>query len=790
MEIGNNYSIQPKQQLPFREKTEEWAIKNVNAALSLALTGNQKIRESRVQKERMFDLYDGVMDKSVIEETINPLGFKNVSFPAALQNYPIARPKVDLLVGEESKRRFDWKVKNVNQDAISEREEELKGEVMRQMAAIITAGITDEKVIEEKLMKLQKWMTYSYQDMRERMATHTLSYLYKDLKLKDTFREGFRHALICGEEIYRIDIVANNPIVQLCNPLNIYTYRSGDSNRIEDSDLIIEENFYPMGYVLDYYFDDLTTDEVRALETGAYLESDEGTLNHMAMTPSFSVTDFLKDTGQEDLIRVNNGWGDGLGSPLDSSGNIRVSRVVWKSKRKVGKLTFFDEQNREDIKWVDETYIADTSKGETIKWIWVNEWWEGTKLGNNIYTRLRPLPRIGTKSSNPSIVLPPYVGTIYNVNDRKAKSLMGLMSPYQYLFNIYMYQTELAFTTSHGKIARLDIAKKPDDWTTEQWMYYFKIMKVLVEDSFATSQKGIAQGKLAGGFNNTAGALDLENGAYIQQHLNMLLYIEQQMGRISGVSDQREGQIQTSELVGNTQRAITQSSHITETWFAAHESTKLRVLEVLLETAKYAWKGGKNKKIHHILDDMSSTILNIDTEALAESEMGLITANNIDDNELYSVLKQLSHAAMQNGQAGLSTIIDVYTSESIAEIRNRLEQEENKQQEREDKRAEAQQASDERIAKLQEQAKLMAQRFAENTREDIQAHELSKIELDWAKKAELEVTLAEIEAGLKNLETIRELAVKEKEQQHEKSENEKERLSKEKIARNKPKSTK
>lgn len=787
--IGNNFALFPKQQLAFKEKTDKWAIDNVEAALNLSLASDQKIRESRQQKERMYDLYNGVMDKTHVDQTVNPHGFKNVTFPANLQNYPIARPKVDLLVGEETKRRFDWKIRNSNDDAVSEREKELKNIIIKELAEMLTSGVTDEKEIQEKLKELTKWMTYTYQDMRERMATHTLSYLFKNLGLKSKFREGFRDALICGEEIYRIDIVANDPYVEKCNPLNIFTLRGGDSSRIEDSDIIVEDNYYPMSYVLDYYFDHLTPAQVNALETGQF-QDDNNVLNHRAMTPVISVTDFLRDTDSSDLIKVNDGTGGYYGSPFDNEGNIRVSRVVWVSKRKVGKLTFFDENNKEDYKWVDENYKADTSKGETIKWLWVKEWWEGTKIGPNIYVKLQPIPRIGGRMSNPSIVMPPYVGTIFNVNDRKAKSLMGLMSPYQYLFNIYMYQTELAFTTSHGKIAKIDIARKPDDWSTEQWMYYIKVMKLLVEDSFATSQKGVAQGKLAGGFNSSAGAIDLENGAYIQQHLNMLLYIEQQMGRISGVSEQREGQIQTSELVGNTQRAITQSSHITETWFAAHEETKLRVMEVLLETAKFAWKGGKNKKIQHILDDLSSKIIDIDTDLLAESEYGLIAGNNADDNELFSVLKQLSHAAMQNGQAGLSTIIDVYTSESIAEIRNKLERKEQEQQEQQAQQAQEANASKERMVMLQEKARLLAQKFAEDTREDIQKHELTKIEKEWAEKTKSEITIAEIEAGLEKLKMIKELREADKTRQHEKEENEKDRENDKQIVKLKPKPTK
>jgi hypothetical protein len=50
------------------------------------------------------------------------------------------------------------------------------------------------------------------------------------------------------------------------------------------------------------------------------------------------------------------------------------------------------------------------------------------------------------------------------------------------------------------------------------------------------------------------------------------------------------GSISTSELVGNVERSVVQSSHITEPLFWVHNQCKRHALNMLLNTAKGAWE--------------------------------------------------------------------------------------------------------------------------------------------------------------------------------------------------------
>ena len=197
-------------------------------------------------------------------------------------------------------------------------------------------------------------------------------------------------------------------------------------------------------------------------------------------------------------------------------------------------------------------------------------------------------------------------------------------------------------------------------------MYYAKVNHLAVKNSFKEGNIGAATGKLAGAFAAISrGVIDAETGNYIQQHINLLEFIKMEMSEVAGISKQREGQVSSRETVGGVERATLQSSHITEWLFVIHEDVKKRALECFLETAKIALKGQK-KKFQYILSDMSSKIMEIDGDEFAEADYGLVVDNSSASQELNSKLDTLAQAALQNQTLSFSTIMDLYSSSSIA----------------------------------------------------------------------------------------------------------------------------
>lgn len=716
----------PPQKLPASKKTKKWAEKCVEAGEDIAIFRHDGIRQTYHNKLVNYNLANDLLDTKDLEKVCNPMGLKGATFPATMQNYPIANPKIDLLVGEERKRRFDWKVRVKNQDAISDKEKEMKDQLFSFIQQAILADAFDEQQIEKELAEMQKYHMHTFQDLKERTATHILKYLWSYLDLKEEFAKGFEDALIAGEEIYCADILGGEPVLRKVNPLNLHTVRSGESPWIEDSDIIIEDGYHSPGQVIDMYHDELTQKDVEQIDRGMTAAESDGMISIGEREHSW-VIDGVIDVESE--VNGNRFYGE----YWDTEGNIRVTRVLWKSYKKVGRLTYFDpEDGSVQMTIVSEDYKINKELGEEVKWFWINEWWEGTRIGKSIYVKLQPRTLQFRSLDNPSKCNPGYTGIAYNINTSRAKSLMDRMKPYQYLYNVFMYRTEMAFAKAKGRIATLDLAQVPDHWDMDKWMYYAEVNGWAVRDSFKEAKKGAAQGKLAGQMNVQSDTINLELGNYIQQHIMMLQFLEQQVGDIAGVSKQRQGQIENRELVGNVERAVSQSSHITEKWFAVHNNVKKKALNLLLDTARLAWRDGNRKKIQYVLDDMSTAMLDMDPVEFASCEYDLFISNSSSDTELLQSLKSLAQAGIQNGSIDFSGIMDIYTTDSISDMRRKIET----------KEAEMKQMQQQQ----QQQAAQMQQQQLEAQAQQLQAQqefEMAKIDKEYGYKIEIEKMKAE-----------------------------------------------
>lgn len=692
MARSNNLN-QPPQRLPYSKKTKEWRIDNVDFADKYSFYNSESVRKSLRNKVINLNLYNGIVDVRDLSNVVNPYQLDASFIPDNIPHHPIVVPKIDLLVGEEVKRRFDWRVMVTNADAVSAKEEDKKKIYMQRLTEYLQSNYSDEE-LQGKLQELENYMKYDWQDIREKMANQILKHYWNEQEFDMKFNAGFKDALICAEEIYQVDIVHNEPVLDKLNPVKVRSIMSGNSNRIEDSSIIIIEDHWSPGKIVDYFHDELKNKDIdyilnysntRSSNRNSYTDDDN---NHVLLRDGL-------DTGTIENVDIYNSIfgiaeinGHHFNSNYtDENGNIRVLRVYWKSLKKVQKVKIYDEDGNVDYKIRSAEYIPNESLGEEATSVWVNEWWEGTKIGKDIYLQMIPRKVQYNKVNNPSYCHPGIIGQIYNTNQGKAVSLLDRCKNYQYMYDAIWDRLNKAIATNYGKIFELDLAKVPDNWEIEKWLHFAIVNKIAVIDSFKEGAQGAATGKLAGSFNTQGGrSIDMETGNYIQQHIQFLEFIKMEMGEIAGVSKQREGAIHQNETASGIERSVNQSSHITEYWFATHEKVKLRVLTAFLETAKIALKGN-NKKVQYILDDQTIQMLNIDGSEFAECDYGLGATSSSKGQELEQMLKQSAQAFMQNG-GGLSTIMDIYFSPSLSDMRRKLEKSEQDINDRNSKQAE------------------------------------------------------------------------------------------------------
>lgn len=680
----------PPQQLPFSKKNKKWRKQCVDWGDSKTFFNFSPVRKSVIHKKINYDLINGKLHMTDLELIINPENVQAGYIPDKIQHYPIMNSKLDVLIGEESKRVFDFKVIVTNPNAISEIENNKKNEILQRLQQLVQKRGLSEEQVNEELNKINQYYSYEWQDMREVRANAILNHYIKEYNMPLIFNNGFKDALTVGEEIYKCDIVGGEPTIERINPLKIRVFKSGYSNKIEDADIIIIEDYWSPGRVIDTFYDVLTQKDIEyieklpdnvgqsAIDSMDNLDERYGYVNTSMISDEISTNGFYFDPLNLFSDQVSNSL-----LPYDLAGNLRVLRVYWKSKRKIKEIKSYDPETGEEIyNFYPETYIPNKQLGEEEKIFYINEAWEGTKIGADIYVNMRPRVVQYNRLSNPSRCHFGIIGSIYNFNDSKPFSLVDKMKQYNYFYDAIHDRLNKMLARNWGKILRLDLSKVPKGWDVDKWMYFAKVNGIAVEDSFNEGNIGAATGKLAGAMNNaSSGVIDAEYGNNIQQLINLLEFIKLEMSEVAGISKQREGQISNRETVGGVERATLQSSHITEWLFFQHEDVKKRVLECFLETAKIALQG-RNKKFQYILSDNSTQIVNIDGDEFAEADYGLVVDNSSGIQELSQKLDMLAQAALQNQTLSFSTIMKLYSSCSLAEKQRFVENNEKELMER------------------------------------------------------------------------------------------------------------
>jgi len=658
----------PRQKLSDKQKTDKWYQKNVDFAENI-LVSDYDLRSNFKNKKTNYNLRANIIDSKDFERFINPDNLDLDSLPASFQHVGIENSKINLLVGEYSKRRKEFRayLSANDEEGIGRKEESLKEKLFAELVSIVKQDSISEEEIQKRLQKFNKYQTYDFQDIAEITANKVLKREYKEQNLDFLFSRTFEDLLVGGEQIVYCGVLGGEPVMRRVNPMNLYTL-GGNSMFIEDSDIIVEYGYKSVGQVIDDYWDELSEKDIEFLETGTSASASSVSLG---LNKDISIFDYYGEDKALSIFQPNEAGIRTFAGSFDTYGNVRVLRTCWRTRRKIGKRKYYDEDGQEQYDFVDENYVIKKDLGEEIEWMWVNEWVQATKIADSIYVAMGPIPYSSKSLVNKSKGIPPYIGTVNSTNDYAVQSLSDIMKPLAYSYDIAYYKRELEIATYKGSFAAINSSMIPSGWEPKEWIKYATVNKMAWLDPTSEILKGPSQGKSAGAFNTlTAQNIPIGDPSAIQMYSNLLLDIEATLGKLAGVTGAREGQIQNREAVGNVEREVAQTSHITEKWFSLDGNFRKRALTKFLECCKYAYK--KNpKKGQFLLDDMGQVMVqNFDEFVLSEYDIHI--SNSTADTQLYQELKVLSQAAIQNGQATIGDLVAISQSESVQEISRRL----------------------------------------------------------------------------------------------------------------------
>ena len=668
----------PQQRLPLSKKTEKWRKECIDAFINISKFG---LSERRGNLKALYDYYNGEVDETDYRYVIKPYGKSRENFPSKLRNYPIIKPIIDLLLGEKSKRPLNYTVTVKNADSVSLKQQAKTQQIRKAVESMFLQEIAEPKDLQTQQIQEQQPMLpkevaeqfeRTYVDDRAIKGQAAINYIMYEQEMYDKFQKQFFHFLVSGETYSHKGVRRSEPFYDVVNPIDIDFDKDPDVEFVEDGDWAIVRRYSHAATVIDHFGDFLTEQPCLKLEDPKHQ----------------SVDTYL-------LYRAE---AAGSGDNVYRNRLVEVVTVYWKSRKRIGFVSYEDNQTGmvEEFE-VEEGYRLSAEMkemGAKIKYEWVNEVWEGTKIDGRFYVKMSPVANQRTSIDNPSTCKLPINGFKYSDINSNNISLVSLGIPFQINYNIFKYRMELAIARSKDIIAQFDINMIPKKWDLDKFMYYVEGTGIAWVDY---NKEGIQLSP------QHQSVLDMSIKT-IEQYVLLLETTMQEWEKISGVNRQRQGTIGAYEGKGSSQQAIVQSSHITEDLFRKFARFEQRELQGMLDYSKEAWISGK--KSMYVMPDTTMQYLDLDSLGHMETEYGIFVSDAGRDQENLRQARELSQAMIQNGMPA-SAVLDLMDTENFSGIKDKLKKAEAARAQLEQAQQQAQQQQAQQAMQM-EQMKMQA----------------------------------------------------------------------------------
>ena len=711
---------------------------------------------------RMEDFYQSAPQVKSFSDMLT----SDLELPAYVKMYSIITTPLNELIGEISKRPDAFRVKAFDDDSKSE-ELEFKTGVLQEYVIneakqkiVQQAMMSGEEIsvedIQERALSDVKDELDTYTSVAEKWANHILTCQKADFNLKEKSEDAFRDMLISAREFYHIyeDNSKLGYNVEVANPKNTWFLSTPDRKYVSDP-TGRAQGAYAAGTVqvmelseIIESIPDLTKDEIDHLrsslqdyglinvresnlgnpEAGNGIDSIQyDTYDPLVLQTRMMIESEMKqnDDGLQDFL--------GLTSNVSSFGyKYVVVRAYWISKKKIGKLIYLDEMGNEQSTLVDESYKSGTvPTQESLEWGWINQWYQGIKIGPDIY-HIKPFKLLNYC---------PIIGLVHEIKNTEAKSLIDMMKPFQVLYNVCMNQLYKLLEKEIGKVQLMSIRHIPipKDGDAQDaldiWEMEARNRGVVFIDDSPENLKSPSS------FNQFRD-IDMTRTQEIQSRYNLAVQLKNECWELVGMSKQRLGSVSASETATGTNTAIQQSYSQTEPLFVAHEYLLGQLYQGIIDASLYIESRKPQSTVSYITSEGENAFIQVNGTDLKFRDLKVFLTNRPEDKQMFNEIRGLSQAVIQNG-GSLHDIIELYTTNSVRQMKKVFKTLKDRQQQLEDQKMQQQQQQIEQQQQIAQAQMAQAQQQYESKI----ANDNYESELDRINKKEIALIAAESKSG-------------------------------------------
>lgn len=707
--------------------------------------------------EMNHQLYNGTYqydDHNLHKSLFWKIGGEDVSFDYEnIIHYPIISLVAKAMVGEQIGLPFSPRVVGMGSTQVNSREkkqQELIKELLNQeLIAPIQQQATmmwmqqnqvedpyaltmeqQQQMQAEVAQRVQKmtpkdvadYMKYEYRSPAEIQGQKFIDYLLKYLDIHSKVIEGFRHAMISGEEYYYTGVRNGEPVFETVNP-KYFTW-AGDRNEayVQNGEYAKYEEWIRYSTVIQRYSNELSRKDIKDLETliepfghtsrrGKGKENPLRDLEHAAYDHIVVNQDYYKEKYGEVDIRTRDGlntmgwiYADALkryGGDESSFSNfyVRHTHIVWKDYRYLYRVTRMVD-GKKKVFYRDDSYEFDHLKGDIkVQKIVAPEIWEGTKLGTGspMYVGIRRLPWQYNSIENPFDVKLPYSGGRYNTqqNNDRVSSIVDVGKKFQYEFDVQMSEMKRAQATNIGKVFTMFLDLKPDNWKWNDWLKTVRNSSLMMLNPL---KDGLNPQML-----NALKSIDLSKVSDISAHLQLLSATQSNIVTSMYYNPARLGQFTSPYVTSTNNNANIQgSTNQTAEMYYQHDFIVSQALTSLLKQAKIAYKDN-DFKASIVLDDASRMDLKLDWQVVGPAELGVAVDSSVRSLREMGELRQHMQSLIQTNIFDEEDLINLFFLNTKTEALNMVRKSKLKREEREAQAMQMQQQQQQMAAQMQQQ---------------------------------------------------------------------------------------
>lgn len=697
----------PDQSVPEIQKTPDWCALHLDYAQDILRSSDY----NRTLMDEAYRSYNGEKTPASILWLTKTYGKQN---RAKFVSYRPHKTKLQLMIGEFLTRPLAATVETINRDA--------KFEKMKQMDYYYGAMVAKKELNELKTKagvdvlegaeipdseEDPAWERLSPKDKEESLMQIILNEQIPALDLKQKFSEDLLNCAIASMIYGKVerDEEGETRYISIDPRDAIYEEIKGDTF-LEKSPIMGCRQWMSINDVLRRYR--LTTKQIELLKD-------------ISTSPR---------NYQSNSVRYNQG------------GNlvVEVIHIEWKSvipmyfkkmPKTASQLAFDPSEKYITVELETEKYETNKAwydeqvkKGKfEIEVKYREDLWEATRIGGlkeldvNMRRAMFQLRRVDDPTR---ILAGSYSGFLCGTVDGKRISMFNEMENWSNIFDIVMYQILKDINKHKGTVLGFNSAALGRKSSVKEINYD------IVNDGFVTYDTS-ATGNFHGrdvSLNNILQTFDLglsNSFGALMQFKNDILAM---MDRMTGINENREGQIMASTTATNANSAIQASRTITEPFFYGVYLYINKTLMKIVESTKVTWAFYKLEKGEQILGFNKFKWLQV-TQEIGFKDYGVHLQDGGKYAQVKQVMQSLLEASLNAKEMRPEDALKFMLAETFADQKAILEESWAKVQEMQSERQQAQMQAQQQMAQEQQQFQLQ---LAQENREDLQAHDISKID--------------------------------------------------------------